>query len=118
MTSILIELGWPAKALNPNSREHFMTVARFKKASRASAYWATKEILPPCFKHNGSRVQFIVTAYPPDKRTRDDDNLVASLKAARDGIAKALGCDDHLFDQRLQWAEPVKHGRVVIELRG
>lgn len=34
---------------------------------------------------------------PPDRRHRDDDNLVASFKAGRDGIAMALGIDDKRF---------------------
>jgi hypothetical protein len=33
-----------------------------------------------------------------------------------DGIAKALGVDDSLFDPRVQWAEPVKHGRIVVTI--
>lgn len=115
---ILIELGWPAKALSPNSREHFMTKARFVKASRDTAYWATRAAMGLAkFSHDGEeRVSFVVTAYPPDKRARDDDNLIASTKSFRDGIAKALGVDDKFFDQRLQWGEPVPHGRLVIEV--
>ena len=35
--------------------------------------------------------------YPPDKRKRDDDGLLSSMKAARDGIADALGIDDSRF---------------------
>lgn len=30
----------------------------------------------------------------PDKRRRDDDNAIASIKAYKDGIADALGMDD------------------------
>lgn len=117
--SILLEIGWPAKALNPNSREHFMTKHRFAKASKDSAYWATKAAIGRAkIEHDGERrVQFIVTAYPPDNRARDDDNLIASMKSHRDGIAKALGIDDQYFDQRLQWAEPIRLGKLVIEVR-
>lgn len=35
--------------------------------------------------------------YPPDRRARDDDNMIASFKAGRDGIALALGIDDKRF---------------------
>ena len=117
--SLNIELGWPAKALSPNfrSRSHWPRTNAIKDA-REWAYLAALEIVPKCFKHNGARMPFLITAYPPDKRERDDDNLIASLKAARDGIAQALGIDDKLFDQRLQWGEPVKHGRVVVSLGG
>lgn len=117
--SILIELGWPAKALNPNSREHFMTKARYTKASKDTAFWATRAAIGLAkFEHDGvSRIAFVTTAYPPDKRGRDDDNLIASMKPFRDGIAKALGVDDKFFDQRLQWGEPVNNGKIVVEVR-
>jgi hypothetical protein len=60
-------------------------------------------------------MRFTITAYPPDRHARDDDNLAASCKAYRDGIAQALGCDDSLFDQQpIQWGEPVKGGRISI----
>ncbi len=58
----------------------------------------------------------MITAYPPDNRVRDDDNLIAMLKGPRDGIAQALGIDDKAFDQRLQWGEPVKRGRIIVTL--
>jgi crossover junction endodeoxyribonuclease RusA len=117
MTSVQIELGWPAKALNPNSRDHFMTVSRLKRAAKDCAYWATKSVVPPAYAHDGTRIGFGVTAYPPDKRARDDDNLIASLKATRDGVAAALKTDDKLFDQKpIQWGEPVHHGKIVITL--
>lgn len=38
-----------------------------------------------------------LTFYPPDRRSRDDDNLIASFKAGRDGLALALGIDDKRF---------------------
>lgn len=112
---MLIELGWPAKALSPNARDHFMTVSRFKRAAHDTAFWATRAVMGTAkFPHTGERVAFVITAYPPDNRERDDDNLIASCKALRDGIAKAIGVDDKYFDQRLQWGEPVKHGKIVV----
>jgi crossover junction endodeoxyribonuclease RusA len=39
--------------------------------------------------------------YPPDKRLRDDDNVFASFKNGRDGLALALGIDDRHFISRL-----------------
>lgn len=112
---VRVELGWPAKVLNPNSRAHYMQVSIARKAAKKEAYWATKIELPRAWKHDGSRLRLTVIAYPPDKRARDDDNFAASLKSHRDGIADALGLDDKLFDQQpVQFAEPVKNGRVVI----
>lgn len=35
-----------------------------------------------------------VDFYPPDRRRRDDDNVIGSFKAYRDGIAAYIGVDD------------------------
>ena len=112
-----IELSWPAKALSPNarSRTHWKRT-RAIAAARKEAWGATMAVLPPCFKHNGERVRFLITAYPPDKRSRDDDNVKASCKAFRDGIAQAMGVDDSLFDERFQWGEPCKGGKIVVTI--
>lgn len=118
LTSLLIELGWPSPKLSPNARPHFMELSRIKKASKDTAYWATKAVLGPAkFPHDGERIAFVITAYPPTGHDRDDDNFTARMKAFRDGIALALGVDDKFFDQRLQWGEPVKHGKVVVEIK-
>jgi hypothetical protein len=116
---LTIELGWPARALSPNSRAHWAERHRFAKAAKDTAYWALREKLPPCFKHNGARMSLTIIAHPPSSRTRDDDNLIASFKPFRDGLALALGCDDSLFDQQpIQWAEPCKPGKVIVCIGG
>lgn len=57
--------------------------------------------------------------YPPDKRRRDDDGLLSSMKAARDGIADALGIDDHRFVSHPYVKEEVrKGGAVVVRITG
>jgi crossover junction endodeoxyribonuclease RusA len=118
--SIAIELGWPAKALSPNAREHFMTVSRFKRAAKDTAFWATRAAMGVAkFPHDGeSKIPFVITAYPPDKHDRDDDNLISQTKAARDGIALALGVNDKFFATRVQWGEPVHDGKLVITIGG
>lgn len=58
------------------------------------------------------------TFFPPDRRARDEDNLIASLKSSLDGIAQALRIDDrcfHLLEPAVR--EPDRpHGRVEIDL--
>lgn len=112
----MVELGWPAKALSPNyrSRSHWPRT-RAIKAARLEGFVAAKAALRANpLMLDGDRLSFVVTAYPPDKRIRDDDNVKSALKAARDGIAQALGVDDSRFDERFQWGEPVKHGKIVV----
>ena len=58
-----------------------------------------------------------VTFHAPDKRRRDLDNLLASMKADFDGLSQALGVDDQLFNPlTLRRGEQVKGGAVVLEV--
>lgn len=116
----MIELPFPAKILWPNGRGHHMAKHREFKKHKAWAYLATKGFLAGSF--DGSLDGFFdhpiawsATFYPKTANAIDDDNARASLKAYQDGIAAALGIDDKNFSApTVRFAEPVKHGRVVI----
>lgn len=113
-----VELAWPAKQLSPNfrSRTHWPRTMKIA-AAHDEAWGATKAAMRGAkFHHTGERIPFVITAYPPTKKRMDDDNLVACLKGHRDGIAHALGVDDNFFDQRLQWGDPVKRGKIVVAI--
>ena len=43
------------------------------------------------------RIALILLFIQPDWRRRDDDNLIASFKSGRDGLADALGINDRRF---------------------
>jgi crossover junction endodeoxyribonuclease RusA len=58
----------------------------------------------------------IVTFHPPGNYHYDRDNLIASTKAYQDGIADALGCDDHTFRPAYNFAEPVKGGKIIVQI--
>ena len=65
------------------------------------------------------RLHLWIDFYPPDRRRRDDDGLLASMKAARDGIADALGVDDSRFVSHPWIKDEVrKGGEVVIKITG
>jgi hypothetical protein len=56
------------------------------------------------------------TFNPRVDRGRDDDNAVARMKAARDGIALALGIDDkHFTTQPVIWGDK-RDGTVIVTL--
>lgn len=88
-------LPWPPKELNPNARIHWARKAPITKSYKHACWALTLEsgVQVPDSKIISLWLDF----YPPDKRCRDDDNIVASFKAGRDGIAKALGIDDKRF---------------------
>jgi len=59
------------------------------------------------------RLDLWVDFYPPDCRRRDDDGMLASFKAARDGLAQALGIDDSRFYSHLRLLDEVRPGGQV-----
>ena len=116
--SVLIELGWPAKALSPNfrSRSHWPKTKALA-AAKSEAFYAARSVVGPGYMAaNDKQLKLVLTAYPPTKRNRDADNMLASLKGHLDGIALALGVDDSIFDPRVQFGKPVKGGKIVVEV--
>jgi crossover junction endodeoxyribonuclease RusA len=97
--SILI-LPWPPKALSPNARTHWRKKSPITKAYKHACWALTLESgmqVPAELKSASQRLHLWLEFYPPDRRHRDDDNMVASFKAGRDGVALALGIDDKRF---------------------
>ncbi len=109
-------LPWPHKDLSPNARVHFRAKAAAIKSQREQAYWITKasNMLAP--RDGGIALRF--DFYPPDKRRRDLDNMLASVKGAIDGIADALEVDDQRFGFWLSREAPCKGGKVVVSILG
>jgi len=100
--SIVVVLPLPPRVLSPNCAVA-TPGGRFKKAAAAKRYRrlareATEaERLTPWIKASVTPRFFF-----PTKRRRDEDNAIASLKAAYDGIVDAglLPDDDHTHMQR------------------
>lgn len=109
-----IDLPWPAKELSPNAREGWWTVAAKKKVARKTA-WAIALAAHPPKLDPETPLKVTTTFLPPDRRSYDEDNLKARMKASCDGIADALGVDDKYFRHApISIGEPVKHGAVQI----
>ena len=117
---MIIVLPWPDKRLSPNARLHWSKVP--KAQARADGTNATYDALGVGLREVRAKlaqmelIPLKVTFYPPDKRHRDEDNLVASLKSARDGIADALGVNDRKFRSLYFIGDPCKPGRVEVQL--
>jgi crossover junction endodeoxyribonuclease RusA len=107
-----ITLPWPPKELTPNARRrnHWRVTQRYAKDYRA--YCAALTIAAGV--RTGKIIE--ITFFPPDRRRRDDDGMIGAFKAGRDGVADALGCDDHTFRPAYHFAEPVKNGRIVVSI--
>jgi crossover junction endodeoxyribonuclease RusA len=115
----MIELPWFPKELAPNCSTHWAKKTRVTKMARGWAATATRAALPGYEPDDGPiAVQF--TFYPPNAsnaKRHDDDNLIASIKAYRDGIADALGINDNRFTMLPVKMGPwVKGGNIVVTL--
>ena len=111
MTSILMP--WPDKLLSPNAVAHWGTKAHLKKIQKSA--WHVLAL-----NAHGIRgaTKFRMTFHPPDRRIRDMDNIIASMKSAIDGLALAAHVDDSQF--RIEWptelSEPIKGGQILVEI--
>lgn len=109
-----VELPWPPKELSPNARHHWASAARFKKAYRTRCRAigeASGLVLVP---KGALKVSVHLAFFPPDRRARDWDNLVASMKSGLDGLADAMGVDDSKWRLSFDVSDkPVKPGLVL-----
>lgn len=85
---------------------------------KENAYWLTMQARQknPAFMRKKDYL-LEITFHPPDKRRRDRDNNLASIKSAIDGIALALEIDDSNFDYgAVKKGEPIKGGKIVVRI--
>lgn len=92
----VVVFAWPYRELNPNFAGHWSVKARAKRAYRTECWALTRQAGLAPIDWDGL-IHVHLTLVPPDKRRRDDDNMVASFKSGRDGMADALGIDDTRF---------------------
>jgi crossover junction endodeoxyribonuclease RusA len=90
---------FPPVELSPNWRGHYQPRARAAKVYR-NACWALAlqaKLKVPDYAQDGRKIRIRIDFFPPSRASRDDDNVPASFKAGRDGIADAMKCDDARF---------------------
>ena len=98
-------LPWPPKELNPNARTHFKRLAAVKKTYREACAMTAKE--QGAMKIDAKSVHVSFMFFPPDKRRRDLDNMLASCKALCDSLADVIGVDDY------HWSLSLKRSDIV-----
>ena len=114
----------PPRECSPNARVHFRKRAAAVKTYRDAARLATKSTL-----NGDSRLRAALTTAPRicyrltvswelgRRGTIDEDNTLASAKAALDGIAAALGVDDRRFTVRgVEIDRATRRGVTVVTL--
>lgn len=113
-TSQTVTLCWPPAILLPNHKSHWKDKALAVKGQRQLAHWECK--IARLARMTGP-VGVHMFFYPPDRRRRDEDGMISSLKAALDGVSDAIGVDDHLFRLSHTVGDIIKRGRVVVTLK-
>jgi crossover junction endodeoxyribonuclease RusA len=111
---MIIMLPWPPKELSPNKRLHWAVRNPFKVLYRDTCYRLT--VQSKAFVTHDGPIPITIDFYPPDRRHRDDDNMISAFKAGRDGLANALGVNDRRFQPFYRFNDPIKGGKVVVSL--
>lgn len=88
---------WPLKDLSPNARLHWARKSNAAKKYREACYLLALQAGAKAWVAWDGDIHVWIDFYPPDRRHRDDDNMIAAFKAGRDGLAQALGVDDKRF---------------------
>jgi Holliday junction resolvase RusA-like endonuclease len=115
--SCTITLPWPDKRLSPNARLGWRGALRVKRSAKNEAVIETlRQVGGNGFRFFDGAIKATITFYPPDKRRRDRDNMVASFKAYQDGIAYATAADDSRWVPTYHVGPPEAPGRVVVAL--
>lgn len=94
MLTFALELPWPDRRLSPNARGHWAITANAKKRYRARCAAIAIKAGVGGLVEPGRALDVHLTFLPPDRRARDWDNLLASMKSGLDGLSDALGVDD------------------------
>lgn len=109
-------LPWPPRALSPNARHaHWSQLARAKKRYRDAC--ALQARVQGGHKLDAQDLAVTLRFVPPDRRRRDLDNLIGSMKAGLDGLADVLGVDDSRWTLQAEiWGDVLPGGWVRVEV--
>lgn len=117
---ITIRLPWPDSRLMPNRKNgrHWGGTRTINVGAHKDGAMATREAVGRHTINLPDRIPVKITFAAPNRTRRDLDNLLSSMKANLDGIAKALGVDDSRFvpvtlDRVL---DREKKGFVIVEI--
>lgn len=108
---ITVSLPWPPSILSPNNRSHWHKKSVARKKYREDCGWIGKTVRPV---FDDGEIPICIRFFPPDRRKRDMDNMLASLKSGLDGLSDAWGVDDSRFVLSLSIGPVVKGGSVQV----
>lgn len=114
MPELKIVLPWPDMILNPNQHVHWSKKHKAQQTAREAGFYIAKEAGVELDPEKRYDVQLVFC--PPDKRSRDLDNLTSACKHFLDGICAALRINDKMIKPVPDWGERVKRGQVRVTI--
>lgn len=114
---MIIRLDWPNPKLAPNrsNGKFWGGLAAIKQKAKADAYILAKNATKGRKFKPDQDYPVSIVFLMPDKRRRDCDGMLSSLKSSLDGIAMAIGTDDQHFKPILvDWQHSTKPGGVLV----
>lgn len=97
MRTLELVLPWPDRALHPNARVHWAVKAKAAKRARIDGNLMAREVGWNLVTWPDGPLHVWIDGYAKDRRRRDADGLLSSMKPWLDGIADAMGIDDRRF---------------------
>lgn len=96
---MIVEFSYPDMSLMPNRKNgnHWAKTKGAKDAEFSEAFYRTKIALNG-LKFRDDKIALTITFVQSDKRKRDLDNLLSCIKSKIDGVSRAIGVDDKLFE--------------------
>jgi crossover junction endodeoxyribonuclease RusA len=99
---------WPPKQLSTNARMHWAAKSKHAKAYRMACFTLCIQAkLNQMVLAETGPITLDIEFVPPDRRARDLDNMLSSVKNGLDGVADALGVNDRRFVFRLCRSEQI-----------
>lgn len=120
MESWTIELPFPPLNLNEQRRQHWAVKRREIANVRQITWGLVRNARVPSF----GQVEVRLTFFPPDRRRRDEDNIVATLKPVCDALVDARVVPDDTPDRMVKHMPRVGpkdesgRGRLVLTVTG
>lgn len=117
--SLAVRLPLPPPRLSPNARTHWRPKARATRSYRtAAAFYARDAMATAGIRGGWTDAEVQAQFFFPTSHRRDADNLLASLKAAFDGLADAgvVTNDRNLIHLPVMQSKDRDDPRVVLRI--
>ena len=106
-----IRFPFPDMRLSANGRADRRYLTDIRQEARRTGYYLAKEHR---LAFSGEKfLELYMLVCPPDRRRRDDDNVLSAFKSALDGIFRALELDDNLIRRTVIERGDVEPGGAI-----